>query len=130
MTTDGIKDVYVTEKSVDGEKFMEFVESTLLPILLPFDGQNCKSVVIMDNATIHHIEPVVEAINSFGAIVRFLPRYSPDLNPIEFVFAEIKAFLKDHHALITGVGSRGARGAAAPPNTESRGVSPPKCLRK
>ena len=76
MTTDGIEDVYVTEKSVDGEKFMEFVEDTLLPILLPFDGQNSKSVVIMDNTTIRHIEPVVGAINSVGAIVRYLPRYS------------------------------------------------------
>ena len=55
MTTDGVEDVYVTEKSVNGEKFMDFIETTLLPILLPFTGENEKSVVIMDNAVIHHL---------------------------------------------------------------------------
>jgi len=80
MTTDGVEDVYVTEKSVNGEKFMDFIETTLLPVLLPFTGENEKSVVIMDNAVIHHMQPVIEAINSVGALVRFLPRYSRKFN--------------------------------------------------
>ena len=63
-----------------------------LPVLLPFTGENEKSVVIMDNAVIHHMQLVIEAINSVGALVRFLPRYSPDFNPIELVFAKIKGF--------------------------------------
>ena len=46
----------------------------------------------MDNAVIHHMQLVIEAINSVGALVRFLPRYSPDFNPIELVFAKIKGF--------------------------------------
>ena len=96
MTTDGVEDISVTEKSVNGEKFMDFVEKTLLPVLLPFNGENEKSVVIMDNAVIHHMQPVIEAINSVGAIVRFLPPYSPDFYPIELVFAEVKQFLKEH----------------------------------
>jgi len=49
MTTDGVEDVYVTEKSVNGEKFMDCIETTLLPVLLPFTGENEKSVVIIDN---------------------------------------------------------------------------------
>ena len=88
MTTDGVADISVTEESVNGERFMYFVIATLLP-LLPFNGENEKSVVVMDNAVIHHMQPVIEAINTIGAIIRFLPRYSPDFNPIELVFAEV-----------------------------------------
>ena len=46
------------------------------------------------------MQPVIEAINSVGALVRFLSRYSPDCNPTELVFAEIKGSLKKHHALM------------------------------
>ena len=88
MTTDGVADISVTEESVNGERFMYFVIATLLS-LFPFNGENEKSVVVMDNAVIHHMQPVIEAINTIGAIIRFLPRYSPDFNPIELVFAEV-----------------------------------------
>jgi len=60
----------------------------------------------MDNAVIHHMQPVIEAINSVGALVRFLSRYSPDCNPTELVFAEIKGSLKKHHALMHTVDPR------------------------
>ena len=52
------------------------------------------------------MQPVIEAINSVGALVRFLLCYSPDFNPIELVFAEIKGFLKEHHALMHTVDQR------------------------
>lgn len=55
-----------------------------------FDGQSPHSVVIMDNASIHHINSVIHAINVVGALVRFLPPYSPDLNPC---FWRVKAVL-------------------------------------
>ena len=59
----------------------------LLPILLPFDGgDNPCSVVILDNASIHHVEAVTQLISATGALVQFLPPYSPDLNPIEEAF--------------------------------------------
>ena len=47
----------------------------------------------MDNASIHQVEKVVERIQETGAIIRFLPPYSPDLNPAEEVFSKIKKFL-------------------------------------
>ena len=100
MTTDGLADISVTEESVNGERFMYFVIATLLPLLLPYNGENEKSVVVMDNAVIHHMQPVIKAIN------RFLPRYSPDFNPIELVFAEVKTYLKEHHALMNTVDPR------------------------
>ena len=60
----------------------------------------------MDNAVIHHMQPVIEANNSVGALVRFLSHYSPDLNPIELMFAKIEGFLKEHHALMHTVDQR------------------------
>ena len=69
----------------------EYVRRSLLPTLMPFDGINPKSVVIMDNASIHHVEEVVSTIEGIGSIVKFLPPYSPDLNPIEEVFFRSEA---------------------------------------
>ena len=56
LTTTGIENVYVTSDSVDGTKFEEFMFQCLLPIILPFDGFNHHSVIVMDNASIHHLE--------------------------------------------------------------------------
>ena len=75
----------------------------LLPIVQPFDGYNAKSVVVMDNASIHHIHSVVACINSVGALVRFLPPYSPDFNPIESVFGEVKQYLQSNDLLHTSL---------------------------
>lgn len=94
LTTGGIEDVYITEGCVSGEIFLDFVRKCLLPILMPFNGINQNSVVILDNASIHHVNFVLETILSVGALVRFLPPYSPDMNPIEEVFGEVKHFLQ------------------------------------
>ena len=52
----------------------------------------------MDNVSIHHVDTVVELLTSVGALVRFLPTYSPDINPIE-VFAEVKYYLQANSRL-------------------------------
>lgn len=57
------------------------------------NAMQCSSVVIMDNASIHKRSTIQGIINGVGALLRFLPMYSPDLNPIEEVFAEVKGFL-------------------------------------
>ena len=74
LTTDGIEDVYIAEGGVNGEVFLDFVRKSLLPILMPFDGLNT-----------HSVSNFREPHN----LVRFLPTYSPDMNPIE-VFSEVK----------------------------------------
>jgi len=91
-----VEDVYITDGTVDGDKFLEFVWQNLLPLLMPFNGQNPNSI---DNASIHHVDQVVELITSVGALVRFLPPYSPDMNPIEELFTEIKQYLQANHSL-------------------------------
>lgn len=100
LSTDGVEDVCITEDTVDGDEFYKFVQRDMLPLLMPFNGHNPNSIVIMDNASIHHIDPVLELITSVGALVRFLPPYSPDMNPIEEVFAEVKQYLQANGSLL------------------------------
>ena len=95
MSLDGIHDVYLAEGSVNGEKFTDFILNCLLLVLMPFNGVNPRSVVIMDNANIHHVEEVTDLIETVaGARLCFLPPYSPDLMPAEGVFSQIKSIMK------------------------------------
>ncbi len=55
-----------------------------------------RSVLILDNAKIHHDHGLLEYLDAFGVRVEFLPPYSPDLNPIEEAFSYIKNYLKRH----------------------------------
>ena len=98
VSMEGIHDVYITEGTVNGEGFSEFVRNSLLPILLPFNNINPRSVVIMDNASIHHVREVSDLIETqAGARLHYLPPYSPDLNPAEGVFSQMKYIMKQNH---------------------------------
>jgi transposase len=83
---------WVLEGPIDGESFKIYVEKVLLPVLKPRD------IVIMDNLGSHKGKVVRQLIRSAGARVFFLPKYSPDLNPIEQVFAKLKHLLRKHAA--------------------------------
>ena len=101
MTTNGIEDVYVTTGSVNGDVFQHFLCKCVSAKLLPFNGQNPHSIVVMDNASIHHVTRVQEIITGVGARLLFLPSYSPDLMPLEEVFAKVKAVLKAKDGVYT-----------------------------
>ena len=73
---------------INGQLFLAYVEQFLLPTLSPGD------IVIMDNLGSHKGVAVRKAIRSVGARLIFLPPYSPDLNPIEQVFAKLKLLLR------------------------------------
>ena len=72
--------------AVDGDMFSEFVHKQLLSHLKPFDGTNQQSIVVMDNASIHHVDGTVEMIQEVGALVMIIPPYSPDFNPINELY--------------------------------------------
>ena len=74
---------------IDGESFRTYVEKVLVPTLHPGD------IVIMDNLGSHKAKAVRQLIRAVGAKLFFLPKYSPDLNPIKQVFAKIKHFLRN-----------------------------------
>ena len=91
----GLLDFQLVTEAVDSVIFYDFVQEVLLPHLMPFNGQNLHSqnphsVVILDNCSIHHVQPVVRMIQEVGALVHFLPSYSPDYNPIEQAFCKAK----------------------------------------
>ncbi len=73
---------------INGERFLAYVEQFLVPTLKPGD------VVILDNLGSHKARAVRQAIRAVGARLLFLPKYSPDLNPIEQVFAKFKSLLR------------------------------------
>ena len=86
-------DCYTVEGTLDADTFYDFIQR-LLKLLMPFNGVNPHSVVILDNASVHHVQGIVEMINEVGALVLFLPPYSPDFNPIEEAFSRLKALIK------------------------------------
>ena len=94
MSNDGVEILRVIRGTVDGDTFLEFVERDLLPVLQPFNGMNPNSVVIMDNCSVHHVANVKSLIGEVGALLHYLPPYSPDLNPIEECFSKVKSCLK------------------------------------
>jgi len=79
--------------STNSDTFYDFVEKHL-PHLMPFNGVNPHSVIVMDNCAIQHTEGIVEIIEDVGAIVQFLPPYTPDFMPIEETFSKVKLKLK------------------------------------
>ncbi|OAV92507.1 hypothetical protein PTTG_11805 [Puccinia triticina 1-1 BBBD Race 1] len=76
-----------------------FIETVLMPAMNPFPGRN--SILVMDNAQIHHGGQVAQICAAAGVLLMYLPTYSPDYNPIEKVFAVLKSQLK-HHQVLTG----------------------------
>ena len=79
---------YVIDGAMDGATFLAYVEQVLVPTLERGD------IVFMDNLRTHKVDGVREAIEAVGATVRYLPAYSPDLNPIEQAFSKLKAALR------------------------------------
>ena len=85
---DRIEAPCVIDGPINGESFQAYVEQVLLPAIRPGD------IVIIDNLGSHKGKAVRRLIRSAGAKLFFLPPYSPDLNPIEQVFAKLKTLLR------------------------------------
>ena len=88
LRSTGLTAPAVFDGAINGESFLAYVEQVLVPALRPGD------IVVLDNLSSHKVTGVREAIEAAGAELRFLPPYSPDLNPIEQLFAKLKALLR------------------------------------
>src|SRR3954471_24737120 len=88
LRASGVIPPFVLDGPMTGEAFRAYVEQVLARALEPGD------VVAMDNLSTHKVAGVQEAIRAAGASVLYLPSYSPDLNPIEQLFAKLKALLR------------------------------------
>ena len=80
------------EGAMDGLSFIAYIEQVLVPDLRPGD------IVICDNLASHKVAGVAQAIAKAGASIRYLPPYSPDLNPIEMAFSKLKNYLRKQRA--------------------------------
>ena len=85
---DRIDAPWLLDGPINGETFRTYIEKLLVPTLQPGD------IVLMDNLGSHKGKAVRQAIRSAGAKLFFLPKYSPDLNPIEQLFAKLKHLLR------------------------------------
>ena len=85
---DAITAPFVIDEPMNGEIFRVYLERCLIPSLKPGD------IVVMDNLPAHKNKDVRRIIEAAGAELRYLPPYSPDLNPIEMAFAKLKAHLR------------------------------------
>jgi transposase len=81
---------FVIEGAMNGAMFLAYVKQCLVPTLKRGD------IVLMDNLPVHKIAGVAEAIDAAVATLIYLPKYSPDLNPIELAFSKLKAHPAEH----------------------------------
>ena len=88
LRQDRIEAPWLLDGPINGERFRIYVERVLGPTLKPGD------IVIMDNLGSHKSKAVRNAIRAAGARLLFLPKYSPDLNPIEQFFSKLKHWLR------------------------------------
>jgi putative transposase len=88
LRCDRVEAPWLLDGPINGERFRIYVEKILVPTLRPGD------IVVMDNLGSHKGKAVRRAIRNAGAKLLFLPKYSPDLNPIENFFAKLKHWLR------------------------------------
>ena len=93
---DRIDAPWLLDGPINGESFRIYVEKVLIPDLKPGD------IVIADNLASHKAKAIRQAIRAAGARLLFLPKYSPDLNPIEQVFSKLKHMLRKAAARTPG----------------------------
>jgi len=88
LRRNGMSAPLVVHGAMKGKTFLTYVQQCLAPTL------KRKDIVVMDNLPAHKVSGVGEAIEARGATLRYLPQYSPDLNPIEMPFSKLKASLR------------------------------------
>jgi transposase len=108
LTPTGIRAPCVFERALDGPLFLRWVREWLLPGLPP------GTTIVLDNLSVHKTPKVREAVAAAGCELVFLPAYSPDFNPIELVFAQLKTHLRGVEArtvdtLVAAIGTGFAR---------------------
>lgn len=88
LRCDGLVAPWIVPGALNGPAFDTYIKTQLAPALRPGD------VVILDNLNVHKSPRAAQALHNKGAWFLFLPKYSPDLNPIEMAFSKLKAHLR------------------------------------
>ncbi|CCA76208.1 related to transposase, putative-Phytophthora infestans [Serendipita indica DSM 11827] len=101
LTIDGYIAKRIVKGSIDGLEFLDFILEDVTPQLPKMNPYPLsRSVLLLDNCSIHKMQHLVDAVTAAGCKIRFLPPYAPELNPIEESFAAVKAALRRHFRYI------------------------------
>lgn len=114
MTDTGLLTSMMVQGAVNGAAFLVFLEHFLVPTLRPGD------IVVMDNVRTHKVKGVRELIESAGATIAYQPPYSPDLNPIELLWAHAKDYVR-------GLAPRSIKNLIAAFGSAFRRIKPEHC---
>jgi transposase len=88
LRCDGLVAPFILDGPMNGDAFLVYLDKILVPTLAKGD------IVVMDNLAAHKVAGVRTRIEAVGAELLYLPPYSPDLNPIEMIFAKLKSILR------------------------------------
>jgi len=99
ITVDGYLAWEIYQDSFTEERFNAFIEDTVLPLMNPYSKEAKNCVLIMDNHSIHHSDALDEMCARKGIHLVYLAPYSPDFNPIEQSFAQLKAWMRKNQRL-------------------------------
>ena len=118
LRAEGFVAPLTVEGAINGPLFCAWVKQHLVPTLRPGD------IVVMDNLSSHKVAGVRQAIEEAGAELRYLPPYSPNLNPIELAFSKLKKLLRDGAgAPPTNSGLSAAASWTSSPRTSAAAIS-------
>jgi transposase len=90
IRVDGTTNPFVYSGTLNGFLFTQYIWECVIPTLKPYD------ILIMDCLSSHTMKIISEMVENAGANVLYLPKYSPDFNPIETVFSQVKSDLRNH----------------------------------
>jgi transposase len=97
LSVNGYLSYLIYQGSITAEIFELFLEQQVLPHCTPYPGP--RSILILDNASIHKSARLRDLCEEHGVLLVFLPPYSPDYNPIEATFKDLKAWIKRNYRL-------------------------------
>ena len=100
----------IYQGSITKASYIDFIREKVLPHCNSFASGRERSVLVMDNAKIHHDEELLRICGEVGVLVEYLPPYSPDFNPIELSFSILKAWIKRNTDLAASYAASNAFG--------------------
>ena len=104
ISSQGLVAVDCSIDNTNTNTFYDFLRGSVIPNMASFDGEAKPSIIVMDNLSVHHTEPVTKLLLNAGILNMYLPPYSPDYNPIELTFSYVKSYIRDHEDLLDVVG--------------------------
>ena len=101
LCSEGVLAYETLTGTTNGGTFVDLLRGSLIPCMQSFPAS--KSIIVMDNCSIHHVQEVKDLFEAVGILLIFLPPYSPDYNPCEEMFSY---YLKDHDEILQSLNTR------------------------